>query len=104
MVYTTLVANNQSLFVFLTPSDMRHHFVVMIQSLANIHSIPEDHYMYLHIRENPGSYGPISENRIFGLTAVVMKSSSFWDITPCTPPKVKRSFGRTCHFQLQKPT
>jgi hypothetical protein len=38
------------------------------------------------------------------LTAVVMKSSIFWDITPCSPLKVNRSFGETsnsspaCHL------
>jgi hypothetical protein len=35
------------------------------------------------------------------LTAVVMKSSIFWDITPCSPLKVNRSFGGTCRFHLQ---
>jgi hypothetical protein len=33
------------------------------------------------------------------LTAVVMKSTIFWDITPCSPLKVNRHFGGTyCHF------
>jgi hypothetical protein len=37
------------------------------------------------------------------LTAVVMKSSIFWDITPCTcsPLKVNRRFGGTCCLHLQ---
>jgi hypothetical protein len=35
------------------------------------------------------------------LTAVVMKSSVFWDITRCSLLKVKRHFGETCHFHLQ---
>jgi hypothetical protein len=30
------------------------------------------------------------------LTAVVIKSSIFWDITPCSPLKVNRRFGETC--------
>jgi hypothetical protein len=30
------------------------------------------------------------------LTAVVMKSFIFWDITPCIPLKVIRRFGGTC--------
>jgi hypothetical protein len=30
------------------------------------------------------------------LTAVVMKSSVFWDITPCNPVKVNRRSGGTC--------
>jgi hypothetical protein len=34
-------------------------------------------------------------------TAVVMKSSIFWDITPCSPLKVNRRFGWTCHLHLQ---
>jgi hypothetical protein len=35
------------------------------------------------------------------LTAVVMKSSIFWDITPCSPLKVNRSFGGTYRLHLQ---
>jgi hypothetical protein len=36
-----------------------------------------------------------------GLTAVVMKSSIFWDITLCSPLKVTWYFGGTCHLHLQ---
>jgi dolichol kinase len=35
------------------------------------------------------------------LTAVVMKSAIFWDITPCSPLKVNRRFGGTCLLHLQ---
>jgi hypothetical protein len=35
------------------------------------------------------------------LTAVVMKSSVFWDITPCSSLKVNRCFGGTCRLHLQ---
>jgi hypothetical protein len=35
------------------------------------------------------------------LTAVVMKSSIFWDITPCSLLKVNRSFGGTYRLHLQ---
>jgi hypothetical protein len=35
------------------------------------------------------------------LTAVVMKSSVFCDITPCSPLKVNQSFGGTCRLHLQ---
>jgi hypothetical protein len=35
------------------------------------------------------------------LTAVVMKSSIFWDITPCSPLKVNWRFGGTCRLHLQ---
>jgi hypothetical protein len=35
------------------------------------------------------------------LTAVVLKSSFFWDITSCSPLKVNRHFGGTCHLHLQ---
>jgi hypothetical protein len=35
------------------------------------------------------------------LTAVVMNSSIFWDITPCSPLKVNRRFGGTCRLHLQ---
>jgi hypothetical protein len=35
------------------------------------------------------------------LTAVVTKSSIFWDITPCSPLKVKRRFGGTYRIHLQ---
>jgi hypothetical protein len=38
------------------------------------------------------------------LTAVVMKSTIFWDIKPCSPLKVNRRFWRTyrLHFQGQR--
>jgi hypothetical protein len=32
------------------------------------------------------------------LAAVVMKSCIFWDITPCSPLKIKRRFGGTCRL------
>jgi hypothetical protein len=35
------------------------------------------------------------------LTAVVMKSTTFWDITPCNPLKVNPRFGRTYRLHLQ---
>jgi hypothetical protein len=35
------------------------------------------------------------------LTALVMKSTIFWHITPCSPLKVNKYFGAICHFQLQ---
>jgi hypothetical protein len=35
------------------------------------------------------------------LTAVVMKSSIFWDITPCSPFQVNRRFGGTYSLRLQ---
>jgi hypothetical protein len=35
------------------------------------------------------------------LTEVVMKCSVFWDITPCSPLKVKQLFGGTYHLHLQ---
>jgi hypothetical protein len=38
------------------------------------------------------------------LTAVVIRSSIFWDIRPYSPLKVNRRFGGTCrlHFQGRK--
>jgi hypothetical protein len=37
------------------------------------------------------------------LTAVVMKSSVFWDKMPCSPLKINRHFGGTClHLQGQR--
>jgi hypothetical protein len=38
------------------------------------------------------------------LTAVVMKSTIFWDVTPCSPLKVNRCFGGTygLHFHGEK--
>jgi hypothetical protein len=35
------------------------------------------------------------------LTAMVMKSSIFWDITPCSPLKVNRHFGGTYRLHRQ---
>jgi hypothetical protein len=35
------------------------------------------------------------------LTAVFIESIIFWDIMLCSPLKVNRRFGGTCHFLLQ---
>jgi hypothetical protein len=35
------------------------------------------------------------------LAVVVMKSSVFWDMTPCSPLKVNRCFGGICRLNLQ---
>jgi hypothetical protein len=35
------------------------------------------------------------------LAAVVMKSTIFWDITPCSPLSVNRRFGGTYRLYLQ---
>jgi hypothetical protein len=35
------------------------------------------------------------------LTAVIMRSSIFWDITPCSPLSVNRRFGGTYRLHLQ---
>jgi hypothetical protein len=35
------------------------------------------------------------------LTPVVKKSSVFWDMTLCSPLKVNRRFGETCHLHFQ---
>jgi hypothetical protein len=35
------------------------------------------------------------------LTAVVTKNSLFWDITPCSPLKLKQYFGEIYHIHLQ---
>jgi hypothetical protein len=35
------------------------------------------------------------------LTAVIMKSTIFWDIKPCSPLSVNRKFGGTYHLHLQ---
>jgi hypothetical protein len=35
------------------------------------------------------------------LTAVVMNSTIFWDITPCSPLRVNRRFGGTYGLHLQ---
>jgi hypothetical protein len=35
------------------------------------------------------------------LTPVVIKSSVFWDMTPCSPLKTNRRFGGTCRLHLQ---
>jgi hypothetical protein len=39
--------------------------------------------------------------RIWGLTSLFMKSSAFWDITPCSPMKSNRHFGETSRLNLQ---
>jgi hypothetical protein len=38
------------------------------------------------------------------VTPVVMKSTIFWDITPCSPLKVGRHFGEICRLDEQRTT
>jgi hypothetical protein len=47
--------------------------------------------------------GRVSEVNVgFGvLTTMVMKSTIFWDITPCSPLKVNRRFGGKCYLYRQ---
>jgi hypothetical protein len=33
-------------------------------------------------------------------TRYIVKSYTFWNITPCSPVKVNRRFGRTCHLNI----
>jgi hypothetical protein len=40
--------------------------------------------------------------RIKVFMAVVMKSYTFWDITPCSPLKVNGCFGVTCRLHIHK--
>jgi hypothetical protein len=35
------------------------------------------------------------------LTTAIMKSSAFWDITPCIPLNVNRHFGAIFYLHLQ---
>jgi hypothetical protein len=61
--------------------------------------------MYLRYSERP-SLTPAQKNSLNHvgfevLTAVVTKSSLFWDITPCSPLKDNRRFGGTCLLHLQ---
>jgi hypothetical protein len=39
--------------------------------------------------------------RVEVLTAVVMRSPVFWDVTSCSPVKVNRHYGGTCRLYLQ---
>jgi hypothetical protein len=39
--------------------------------------------------------------RFVVLTALVMKSSTFWDITLCSPLEVNRRFGESCRLHPQ---
>jgi hypothetical protein len=53
---------------------------------SSIHKTPDITYIYIHTHTYAG---------FEVLTAVDMKSSIFWDITPCNPSKANRSFGGT---------
>jgi hypothetical protein len=58
------------------------------------------HYWIETYNENVTIYIIISVG--FGvLAAVVMKSTIFWDITPCSPLNVDRRFGGTYRLHLQ---
>jgi hypothetical protein len=43
----------------------------------------------------------VSHVRLEVLTAVVMKASVIWDISPYSPLKIKWHFSQTCHLHLQ---
>jgi hypothetical protein len=43
----------------------------------------------------------VTRDNIISSLAVIMESSIFWDITPCSPFKISRWFGWTCRLQLQ---
>jgi hypothetical protein len=57
------------------------------------------------LRTSPGPQARIDTDATYVgsevLTAVVMKSSVFWDITPCGPLKVNRRLGGTCRLHHQ---
>jgi hypothetical protein len=46
-------------------------------------------------------FWPIKTKGVEVLTAVVMKSSIFWDTKPCSPLKVNRRLEGTCRLHLQ---
>jgi hypothetical protein len=62
--------------------------------------------MFLKESENGSAELPLALNVTFlvgfeALTAVVMKSTHFWHITPCSPLSVNRHFGGTYRLHLQ---
>jgi hypothetical protein len=56
----------------------------------NDYITPSEVYIYIYI-----------VHRIWGSTAVIMKSTVFWDITPCIPLQAEGRFGGMYHFHLQ---
>jgi hypothetical protein len=58
--------------------------------------IPEDSASCPSVFREPRTADVGSED----LTAVVVKSTIFWDITQCGPLKVYRRFGGTCRLHL----
>jgi hypothetical protein len=70
-------------------------------------TVTEHTYKYVFLGEVQTDPRQRSENLIQDvgfevLTAVVMKSSVFWDIMPCSPLKLYRRFGGTCRLHLQR--
>jgi hypothetical protein len=64
-------------------------------------------YSYLHkgpkyraIKAYDGSEDKVPCVGFEVLTAVVIKSPVFWDITPCSPFTVNRRLGRTCRKEI----
>jgi hypothetical protein len=59
--------------------------------------IPKESKLHSHRQENLKSCVTV---RFEVLTAAFVKSSIFWDITPCSPLKVNRRFGGTCRLHI----
>jgi hypothetical protein len=79
--------------------------ILQLPLATQINSQPGARYL----NTAPGSMGGGVEGRVWKrnyvqlevLTAVVQKSSIFWNITPCSPQKFNRCFGGTYRLYLQ---
>jgi hypothetical protein len=95
----------------LGPSDRKKIFMPILRNRDYFHVIdPTGQISYLQLKTeaNPAAGSSMSvtktERRLGRsevLTAVVMKSTILWDITPGSPLKVNRRFGGTYRIHLQ---
>jgi hypothetical protein len=78
--------------------------ILIIRRRRRIAAVAVTAYSVLHMLPERGRWASKTEKNKVGfevLTAVVMKSTIFWDISTCSPLSVNRLFGGIYCFHLQ---
>jgi hypothetical protein len=111
-VTTSLGLNNGvSLHEYLFVTARYVHFYTTFPRMHNMNVWLRDLFLFMSLEAAccsetpitlPGAKARENQHQPFEvLTVVVMKSSIFWDITPCSLLKVNRRFGGTYRLHLQ---